>query len=197
MILGALTVLVFELGIYTGHSVADMFITSVAVAVAAVPEGLPIALTVILAIGVQRMAERKGVIRKLVAAEALGSTTFILTDKTGTLTMAKMELAKLLPEGMEKNILLELAILNSDVLVENRQDPIPEWRMSGKILEVSLVRAAALRGISDVEVKQQYKIVRSLPFNAVNKFSASLVGHAGKHELIFSVPPTFSLSVHS
>ena len=57
--------------------------------------------------------------------------------------------------------------------------------MSGKILEVSLVRAAALRGISDVEVKQQYKIVRSLPFNAVNKFSASLVGHAGKHELIF------------
>ncbi|MEK7480165.1 MAG: HAD-IC family P-type ATPase [Patescibacteria group bacterium] len=185
MILGALTVLVFELGIYTGHSVADMFITSVAVAVAAVPEGLPIALTVILAIGVQRMAERKGVIRKLVAAEALGSTTFILTDKTGTLTMAKMELAKLLPEGMEKNILLELAILNSNVLVENRQDPIPEWRMSGKILEVSLVRAAALRGISDVEVKQQYKIVRSLPFNAVNKFSASLVGHAGKHELIF------------
>ena len=185
LVLGGLTVFVFVIGIYTGHSVADMFVTSVAVAVAAVPEGLPIALTVILAIGVQRMAKRKGVVRKLVAAEALGSTTFILTDKTGTLTMAKMELDKLLPEGLEKNTLLELAILNSNVLIENRQDPIAEWRMSGKILEVSLVRAAALRGISDMEVKQQYKIVRSLPFNAVNKFSASLVERAGKHELIF------------
>ena len=185
LLLGSLTVLVFIIGIYAGHSFADMFITSVAVAVAAVPEGLPVALTVILAIGVQRMAQRKGVIRKLVAAEALGSTTFILTDKTGTLTMAKMELAKLLPEGLEKNVLVELAILNSNVLVENRQDPVAEWRMSGKILEISLIRAAALRGISDLEVKKQYPIVRSLPFNAVNKFSASLIERAGKHELIF------------
>jgi len=185
LILGALTVVVFVIGIYSGHSFADMFVTSVAVAVAAVPEGLPIALTVILAIGVQRMAGRKGVIRKLVAAEALGSTTVILTDKTGTLTMAKMELAKLLPEGLEKNVLLELAILNSNVLVENREDPVAEWRMSGKILEVSLVRAAALRGISDAEVKQQYKIARSLPFTAVNKFSVSLVESGGKHELVF------------
>lgn len=185
LLIGALTVVVFIIGIYAGHSFADMFITSVAVAVAAVPEGLPIALTVILAIGVQRMAGRKGVIRKLVAAEALGSTTFILTDKTGTLTMAKMELGKLLPEGLEKNALLELAILNSNVLVENREDPALEWRMSGKVLEMSLIRAAALRGISDLEVKVQYPITRSLPFNAVNKFSASLVERAGKHELIF------------
>ena len=185
LLLGGLTVFVFVLGIYSGHSFADMFITSVAVAVAAVPEGLPVALTVILAIGVQRMAQRKGVIRKLVAAEALGSTTFILTDKTGTLTMAKMELANLLPEGLEKNVLLELAILNSNVLVENRGDPVAEWRMSGKILEISLIRAAALRGISDIEVKQQYPIVRSLPFNAVNKFSASLIARGGKHELVF------------
>ncbi len=185
LLLGALTLVVFVIGIYSGHSFADMFVTSVAVAVAAVPEGLPIALTVILAIGVQRMAQRKGVIRKLVAAEALGSTTYILTDKTGTLTMAKMELAQLLPEGLEKNTLLELAVLNSNVLVENREDPVAEWRMSGKILEVSLVRAAALRDISVEEVKAQYKIIRFLPFNAVNKFSASLVEHRGRQELVF------------
>lgn len=185
LLLGLLTVAVFIIGISAGHSFADMFVTSVAVAVAAVPEGLPVALTVILAIGVQRMAQRKGVIRKLVAAEALGSTTVILTDKTGTLTMAKMELAKLLPEGLEKNMLLELAILNSNVLVENRKDPIAEWRMSGKILEISLVRAAALRDISVDEVKRQHPIMRSLPFNAVNKFSASLVEKGGKHELVF------------
>lgn len=185
LLLGALTLVVFVIGIYSGHSFADMFVTSVAVAVAAVPEGLPIALTVILAIGVQRMAQRKGVIRKLVAAEALGSTTYILTDKTGTLTMAKMELAQLLPEGLEKNVLLELAILNSNVLIENREDPVAEWRMSGKILEVSLVRAAALRDISVEEVKTQYPITRFLPFNAVNKFSVSLVEHRGRQELVF------------
>ena len=185
LLLGALTLVVFVIGIYSGHSFADMFVTSVAVAVAAVPEGLPIALTVILAIGVQRMAQRKGVIRKLVAAEALGSTTYILTDKTGTLTMAKMELAQLLPEGLEKNVLLELAILNSNVLVENREDPVAEWRMSGKILEVSLVRAAAMRDISVEEVKTQYPITRFLPFNAVNKFSVSLVEHRGRQELVF------------
>ncbi len=185
LLLGLLTVAVFIIGISAGHSFAEMFVTSVAVAVAAVPEGLPIALTVILAIGVQRMAQRKGVIRKLVAAEALGSTTVILTDKTGTLTMAKMELAKLLPEGVEKNVLLELALLNSNVLVENPEDPVAEWRMSGKILEVSLVRAAALRGMSAEEVKRQYTIMRTLQFNAVNKFSASLIENKGTHELIF------------
>ena len=97
LILSLLTLLVFSIGVVLGHSAVDMFLTSVAIAVSAVPEGLPVAMTVILAIGVQRMARRKGVVRKLVAAEALGSTTVILTDKTGTLTMAKMELSALLP----------------------------------------------------------------------------------------------------
>jgi Ca2+-transporting ATPase len=88
LLLGAFTLVIFGIGIALGHSLSEMFLISVAIAVSAVPEGLPVAMTVILAIGVERMAKRKGVIRKLVAAEALGSTTVILTDKTGTLTMA-------------------------------------------------------------------------------------------------------------
>lgn len=188
--LGILTLAIFVIGIVLGYSRVEMFLTSVAIAVAAVPEGLPVAMTVILAIGVQRMAQRKGVIRKLIAAEALGSTTIILTDKTGTLTMAKMELSKVLPiEGKNEKRLLKLAILNTNVLIENHNDPPSEWRINGKVLEVALVRSAALRGITVEEIKNKISVLNFLPFNAVNKFSASLVRDHGKHRLIFLGAP--------
>ncbi|MDO8664309.1 MAG: HAD-IC family P-type ATPase, partial [Candidatus Liptonbacteria bacterium] len=188
--LGVLTLAIFVIGIFLGYSRVEMFLTSVAIAVAAVPEGLPIAMTVILAIGVQRMAKRKGVIRKLVAAEALGSTTIILTDKTGTLTMAKMELSKVLPvEGSGEKELLELALLNTNVLIENRDKEPSEWRINGRVIEVALVRSAALRGITVEEVKNKISVLNFLPFNAVNKFSASLVHDHGKHRLVFLGAP--------
>ncbi len=188
--LGILTSAIFVIGIILGYSRVEMFLTSVAIAVAAVPEGLPIAMTVILAIGVQRMAKRKGVIRKLVAAEALGSTTIILTDKTGTLTMAKMELSKILPaRDTEENKLLELALLNTNVLIENRDKEPSEWRINGKVIEAALVRSAALRGVTAEEVKNKVSVLNSLPFNAVNKFSVSLVHDHGKHRLIFLGAP--------
>ncbi|MEO8637580.1 MAG: HAD-IC family P-type ATPase [Candidatus Taylorbacteria bacterium] len=188
--LGILTLIVFVTGIALGHSRVEMFLISIAIAVSAVPEGLPVAMTVILAIGVQRMSRRKGVIRKLVAAEALGSTTIILTDKTGTLTMAKMELSKVLPtEGILENKLLELALLNTNVLIENRKDPVLDWRMNGRVIEVALVRSAGLRGIAVQEVKNKTEIVNSLPFNAVNKFSVSLVRDREKHSLVFFGAP--------
>jgi cation-transporting P-type ATPase F len=83
---------IFALGISRGESVVDMLVLSVAVAVGAVPEALPITLTVILALGVARIAARGGLVTKLDAAETLGSTTVILTDKTGTLTEGVMTL---------------------------------------------------------------------------------------------------------
>lgn len=190
ILLGALTLLIFAVGIALGYSRLEMFLISVAVAVSAVPEGLPVALTVILAIGVERMAKKNGVIRKLVAAETLGSTTVILTDKTGTLTMAKMELGKILPvEGEGEKRLLELALLNTNALIENPNDPPSEWRMSGKVMETALVRHAAIRGVTLGEVKNKMQILSSLPFNAVNKFSASLIHEHGKHFLVFFGAP--------
>ncbi|MDO8664933.1 MAG: HAD-IC family P-type ATPase, partial [Candidatus Liptonbacteria bacterium] len=137
--IGIITFIIFAISISLGHSLIEMFLISVAIAVSAVPEGLPIAMTVILAIGVERMAKRKGVIRKLIAAETLGSTTVILTDKTGTLTMAKMELGKIVPApGIDEKELLELALINTNVLIENKNDPISEWRMTGRVLETAL-----------------------------------------------------------
>jgi P-type Ca2+ transporter type 2C len=188
--LGAFTSVVFVAGISAGYSWLEMFLTSIAIAVSAIPEGLPIALTVILAIGVQRMARRKGVIRRLLAAEALGSTTVVLTDKTGTLTMAKMELSSVVPLADDtEQTLLELALLNSSVVIENPKDPPTEWRIDGRVLETTLVRAAALRGVTKEKGEQAYTVLHSVPFNAVNKFSVSLVHHQGKHKLVFFGAP--------
>ena len=190
IVLGIFTLIIFGIGIALGYSRVDMFLTSIAIAVSAVPEGLPVAMTVILAIGVQRMARRKGVIKKLIAAETLGDTSVIFTDKTGTLTMAKMALSKVLPViSGEENKLLELALINTNVLIENPNDPPSEWRISGRILETALVRSAGLRDVFVEEVKKRTSILNSLLFNAVNKFSASLIHDREKHLLVFFGAP--------
>ena len=89
IIVGFMALLIFIGGLLREKDALEMFMTSIAVAVAAIPEGLPIAMTVILALGMQRILKRKGLVRKLIAAETLGSTAIIVTDKTLTLTEGK------------------------------------------------------------------------------------------------------------
>ncbi len=192
--LTVLTLCVFGIGIAVGYSGLEMFLTSVAIAVSAIPEGLPISMTVILAVGVERMAKRKAVVRKLVAAEALGSTTVILTDKTGTLTMAKMVMSKLIPFEMSEEKLFARALTNANVLIENPQDTPELWRMNGRIMEMALVRAAGARGMSFDEIKTKEHVLQMMPFNAVQKFSAALVKESGKHILIFFGAPDILLN---
>lgn len=189
--LTALTIIIFGMGILIGHSWVEMFLISVAVAVSAIPEGLPIAMTVILAVGVQRMAKRKGVVKKLIAAEALGSATVILTDKTGTLTMANMDIGKILPvEAKNEKEILELALINSNVIIENPEEPPQNWRITGRTIEVSLVNSAAKRGVNFNKEKIAEKILDYLPFNAVNKFSVSIIkGGGDKKILVFFGAP--------
>lgn len=90
-----LCALIFVLGILRGHELLPMFLTSVSLAVAAIPEGLPAIITIVLALGVQRMAAQQAIIRKLPAVETLGAATVICTDKTGTLTRNEMTVRQL------------------------------------------------------------------------------------------------------
>lgn len=176
VILGILVLGLFLLGVYFHYSIFEMFLISVAVAVSAVPEGLPIAVTVILAIGVQRLAARKGVVRKLLAAETLGSATLILTDKTGTLTQAKMSLVEVFPwkksKGEEKD-LLKKALVNIDFILENPEDEPKNWRITGRPLEVALARGAADAGVLYPEIKESTEVFDRLPFSSEYKYSAS------------------------
>lgn len=189
IILTGLTLVVFGIGILAGYSVLHMFLTSVAIAVSAIPEGLPISMTVILAVGVERMAKRKGVVRKLVAAEALGNTTVILTDKTGTLTMANMVMSQVIPFKIDEQKLIVRALANANVLIENPADTPDLWRMNGRIMETALVRSAGARGITLAEITNKEHIIQTIPFNAVQKFSASLIKESGKHLLVFFGAP--------
>ncbi len=185
-----IVVVILVLGIVRGEPLVPMLLLSSAVAVGAVPEALPIVLTMILAIGAMRIASKKGIIRKLTAAETLGSTTIILTDKTGTLTLADMQLkglhtlSSILSEknvkedninqhfSSEQKKLLEYAILNIDVSVENPKAEEKDWNFRGRPFEVNIAKAGILHHMSLSNIAQNSSFI-VLPFNSTNKFSVA------------------------
>ncbi len=192
IIFAGVTVIVtglFALGISRGEPILEMLLLSAATAVGAIPEALPIALTVILAIGVERIAAKKGILRSLAAAETLGSTTVVMTDKTGTLTQAKMRITgvltsrallageahvvthanKLSPE--QKSILSD-ALLATETVIENPDDPMDEWRLIGRALEKNIGLEALAAGIDVLAITRDRRIPL-LPFNSTHKFSLS------------------------
>lgn len=153
-----LTVLVFVIGLLVSLPILEIFTTSVALAVSAIPEGLLVGLTVVLAIGMQRILRRKGLVRNLLSAETLGGVTTICVDKTGTLTQGKMEVVKTF--GKEEDLKLQSIIAN------DMDDPtiiaVMEW-------------ALRLRsGQAKNELLENYKRLDSIPFSSKNKFFACL-----------------------
>jgi len=121
------SVAIFIEGILTGGEFVEMFTTSVAVAVAAIPEGLPIAMTVILSLGMRRILRKKGLVRRLASAETLGSTSIICTDKTATLTEGKMAVHEITGKKA-----LKAATFTSEAFIENPEESPNKWIFRGR-----------------------------------------------------------------
>jgi Ca2+-transporting ATPase len=195
----ALAAVTFAVGVWRGQSLLDMFMASVALAVGAIPEGLPAALTITLAIGVSRMAKRNAIIRKLPAVETLGSTTVICSDKTGTLTQNQMtvqvvyaggELFDITGSGYtpDGDICLNgktVAHLDYPVLMECLKAGLlcndarliadkDNWHIEGDPTEAALLVAAHKAGLHHVHVSNAHPRLDAIPFESKYQFMATL-----------------------
>lgn len=194
-----LAALTFAVGVWRGKPMLDMFMASVALAVGAIPEGLPAALTITLAIGVSRMAKRNAIIRKLPAVETLGSTTVICSDKTGTLTQNQMTVQALYAGGELFDITgsgytpdgdfqlngkavaysdypalmecLKAGLLCNDARLLAEAD---NWRIEGDPTEGALLVAAHKAGLHHTPVSVAHPRLDAIPFESKHQFMATL-----------------------
>ncbi len=195
-----ITGIVAIIGYLSGEPLEQMLKTSIALAIAAVPEGLPVAATITLAIGMNRMAKKKALMRNLPAVETLGSATVFCVDKTGTLTENEMTLQKIIidnrvidisgtgykPEGefneeqvnLDPNkdeglsLILKTGLLCSDAVLNEKEDG--QWEIIGDPTEGALIVGARKAGLHKAELEEEYPRVDLIPFDSERKFMAVL-----------------------
>lgn len=156
LLVGMIAIIIFLFGKFLDYEPVEIFTISVAVAVAAIPEGLVVTLTVILALGMQRILKRKAIVRKLLAAETLGSVSVICADKTGTLTEGKLQVVK--EDFTDKELGMKAAILCNDM-----RDPleVAMWQWAEKSLDPKKLQAEYPR-FDEVPFSPQTKIIATL-----------------------------------
>jgi magnesium-transporting ATPase (P-type) len=198
----AIFALFVAVGLTTGVPLAEIAMVGISQVVGLIPEGLPVAMTVALAVGVQRMARRRAIVRKLSAVETLGSTTVICSDKTGTLTRNEMTVTALwvagtgeiavtgsgyAPEGRlmlgdaavsldaapDVRQLLEAAALCNDAQVLGPDDRDPRWHTIGDPTEAALVTLAIKAGLSPDAMRDAQPRQAEIPFDAAIKMMAT------------------------
>lgn len=204
---------VFLLGLFRGEKLLSMFMTAISLAVAAIPEGLPAVVTIVLAIGMQRMVKKNAIMKKLHAVETLGGTTVICSDKTGTLTQNQMTIVKMYIPGMEMSVegdgykpsgtifedvrpvkldeepavhrLLEIQALCNDARLEYLTDNLrDEWHIVGDPTEGAMVVVAAKAGIDRSSINKEHPRLQEIPFDSDRKLMTTF--HGGQDGLLYS-----------
>ncbi len=203
---GLAALIMFAVAVMRGMPLGEMFLLAVALAVSVIPEGLPVALTVALAIGMQRMARRNVIVRRLLAVEALGSCTFIAIDKTGTLTVNQLTARCIVfpnrdvweisgegvvPEGTiltprgtpsaDEDALLErlchAAVLTNEGFLGRTESG---WTHHGDPVDVAFLVMAHKAGVTKEETGNAFPEIASIPYESERLFSASLNEVNGK-----------------
>ena len=167
--------LIFVIGLFKKIPAKEMFMTSVGLAVAAIPEGLPAIVTIMLSIGVTKMARKNAIIRKLSAVETLGSSNVICSDKTGTLTQNKMQVLEIYGD---KEFVLELGTMCNDCEITNKNEVI------GDPTEVAIVNYSMKYGIYKDRLYSNMKRINEISFDSDRKLMTTIHKMGDKYRIV-------------